>query len=236
MKPLFWKVGAVAAIAALACCLFGCSSQSVGQQEGAAAGETEAATYNVGDTVETDIVRFTLDRAELAIALENSGAASVGYGADGLADDNYFMPKEYNAEEDADNPYVAAKGNTLVSLTFTAENLDRDFLNLDDNDPEDFFAVEYDGTAYTGERDFDKDGALIVRYGVENANGEGWKDYSHMGMPVSGILLEVGETASYKCYIDIPVEIEDLSSPFKITVNLPNSDDETTPFTFVVNE
>lgn len=196
----------------------------------------ETVIYNVGDTVETDVARFTLDRAELAIALENSGAATVGYGADGLADDNYFMPKEYNADEDANNPFVAAKGHTLVSLTFTAENLDRDFLYLDDNNPEDFFAVDYNGTVYTGERDIDKDGTLDVRYGVENINGEGWKDYSHMGMPVSGILMEVGETASYKCYIDFPAEIEDLSSPFKVTVNLPNSSEETTPFTFVVNE
>lgn len=235
MKPLFWRIGAVAASAALACCLLGCSSQPT-EQQGEAADKEEVALYGVGDTVETDIARFTLDRAELAIALENSGAASVGYGADGLADDNYFMPKEYNAEEDADNPYVAAKGNTLVSLTFTAENLDRDFLYLDDSDPEDFFAVEYNGTVYTGDRDLDKNGALIVRYGVENVNGEGWKDYSHMGMPVTSILMEVGQTSSFKCYIDIPVEIEDLSSPFKITVNLPNSDDETTPFTFAVNE
>lgn len=235
MKPLFCRIGAVTASAALTCCLFGCSSQPAEQQD-AVSEETEVATYSVGDTVETDIARFTLDRAELAIALENSGAASVGYGADGLADDNYFMPKEYNAKEDVDNPFVAAKGNTLVSLTFTAENLDRNSLELDGGGPEDFFAVEYNGTAYTGERDIDENGALIVRYGVENENGEGWKDYSHMGVPVGNILMGAGDTSSYKCYIDIPVETEDLSSPFKLTVNLPNSDDETTPFTFVVNE
>lgn len=33
MKPLFWRIGAVAASAALACYLFGCSSQPAGQQE-----------------------------------------------------------------------------------------------------------------------------------------------------------------------------------------------------------
>ena len=32
MKPLFWRIGAVAASAALTCCLFGCSSQSSEQQ------------------------------------------------------------------------------------------------------------------------------------------------------------------------------------------------------------
>lgn len=32
MKPLFWRIGAVAASTALACCLFGCSSQSSEQQ------------------------------------------------------------------------------------------------------------------------------------------------------------------------------------------------------------
>lgn len=233
MKPLFWRMGAVAASAALACCLLGCSSQPAEQQEQQgdnAAGETEVATYSVGDTVETDIARFTLDRAELAIALENSGAASVGYGADGLADDNYFMPMEYNAEEDASNPFVAPKGHTLVSLTFTAENLDRAFVELDDGNAEKFFAIEYDGQTYTGSGS-DGPNAIEVRYGVANKNGEGWKSYS-----VSNILMGAGETSSFKCYIDFPAEIEDLSSPFKLTVNLPNSDDETTPFTFVVNE
>ena len=230
MKPLSWRIGALAASATLACCLLGCSSQPAEQQSEQGDAAEEVATYSVGDAVETDIARFTLDRAELAIALENSGAATVGYGADGLADDNYFMPKEYSAEEDADNPYVAAKGHTLVSLTFTAENLDRSHVEHDGGNAEKFFAVEYNGQTYTKGSSNDPNG-LEVDYGVENRNGEGWKSYG-----VSNILMGSGEMTSYKCSIDIPVEIEDLSSPFKVTVNLPNSSGDTTPFTFAVNE
>lgn len=191
--------------------------------------QEKVTTHSIGDTVETDIARFTLDRAELTIALENSGAATVGYGADGHASDDYFMPKEYNAEEDSDNPYVAAKGHTLISLTFTAENLDRDFLELDNGFPETFFAVEYDGTACTENADYDGD--LIVQYGAENSNGNGWNDYGS-----KNILMAVGETSSYKCYIDVPIDIEDMTGAYKLTINLPNSEGKTTPFTFVINE
>ena len=67
----------------------------------------------VGDTVSTDIFSFTLDSAALAIALDNT------------VDENYFLPKEFDAQQDSDNPYVAPKGHTFAAFTYTVTNLDR---------------------------------------------------------------------------------------------------------------
>lgn len=227
------RIAALAISAALSCGLFACSAQdqTVESQDSNAEGQPAVETHAIGETVETDVVSFTLDRAELAIALENSGAATIGYGADGLADDAYFMPKEYNAEEDSDNPFVASKGHTLVSMTFTASNLDRTSLGLDGGTPENFIAVGYDGQIYTKDADLTDDpNAIRARYGAQNENGAGWKDYT-----LGNILMGAGETNSYKCMVDIPVEIEDFGSDFQVAFNLPTSSGETQAYTFAVN-
>lgn len=52
--------------------------------------EQQAPSYKVGDTVESDIMRLTLDVAEPAVALGNSGAAAFGPGSDGLAKEGFF--------------------------------------------------------------------------------------------------------------------------------------------------
>lgn len=199
-------IGLIVILAITASCLAGCS------------GEKEQ-TYSVGETVETDTAVLTLDRAELAIALENSGAATVGYGADGLAKDDYFMPTEYDPADK--NPFVAQKGHTLVSMTFTIENLDRTSLNLGEINH--FVSFEYDGETYSYQ---DTQG----EYGVENKNDEGWKNYTS-----NNAFISAGDTCSYKCYLDVPVEIEDFNSPFEVTFHLRNSDEESVSFTYAIN-
>ncbi|MBO5462882.1 MAG: hypothetical protein J6A49_06160 [Clostridia bacterium] len=69
--------------------------------------------YKIGDTVSSDILEFTLDKATLAIALNN------------VMDENYGSPKEYNAQADNNNPFVCAKGNTYAAFTYTINNRDR---------------------------------------------------------------------------------------------------------------
>lgn len=222
MKSRFIKVGLFAAVAALAFCLTGCSGSN-------SSSNGEASQASIGESVETDIVKFTLDRAELALALENNGAATVGYGADGLATDDYFMPKEYNPEEDAKNPFVAAKGHALISMTFTTESLDRSYVELCGWGLYELMTVTYNGTSYAGESSADESFKSEIR--VMNDDNEGWK-----GIRTSQIVAKVGEPVSYKVYIDIPVEIEDLSSPFEITVILPTSNGESQPFTYSINQ
>ena len=73
------RIAALAISAALSCGLFACSAQdqTVESQDSNAEGQPAVETHARGETVETDFVSFTLDRAELSIALDNSGAATI---------------------------------------------------------------------------------------------------------------------------------------------------------------
>lgn len=101
--------------------------------------QEKASKYVVGDTVETDLIRLTLNNAALAIALNNSLHIGTGFSID----NDYFCPKEYVVEEDSDNPYVAPKGSTLVFYELLLENLDRGYLELDTGSGSEFISVTY---------------------------------------------------------------------------------------------
>ena len=119
------------------------------------------------------------------------------------------------------NPYDAEKGHTLVSVTFTAKNLDRAKLELigEGIGFEHFINIEYDGVTYSNDRDLGVElDEIDSKYSAESSNGQGWKDYR-----VDNIRLDAGENASYKVSVNIFVEIEVLQSPFKVTFNLPTS-------------
>lgn len=173
--------------------------------------------YAVGDTVESGIMSFTLDAAQPTIAVENSGAATFGPGSDGLAVEGYFMPREYDPEEDKDNPYVAAKGHTLIHLTFTASNLDRDYVEIGD----DLFTIKCNGEEFSADLD-------TFELGAKSVKG-GW-----VSVDTTNDLMEVSESSSYLCYVDIPVDIEGLSGEYEVVVNLPNSEGEVSPFVYKV--
>lgn len=157
----FLIAGAIGAAGALG--LTGCggtADQGSSPAEAAQEPEEQAARYAVGDTVETDLVRLTLNRAELAIALVNTLEIGTGFNID----NDYFCPKEYTAEEDADNPYVASKGSTLVFYELLVENLDRDYLELDgSSQDEPFVSVSYDGETYSTEDFEEKKYGWMVR-------------------------------------------------------------------------
>ncbi|WP_415928182.1 hypothetical protein [Slackia piriformis] len=226
MKPLLLKIGAAAAGVALMGCLFGCSSPQAEQQGDAASEESEVVTYNVGDTVETDLVRLTLNDSALAVALNNSLPIGTGFNIE----NDYFCPKEYVAEEDADNAFVAPKGSTLVYYELLVENLDREPLELDssfDSD-NDFVTVTYNGTTYIGS-DFEE-----KEYGWTARDVEGEQDWD--SSPVSSLLAGVEGKDLFRGYVEAPFEPESLEDSFEITFNLPTSDGSFESFAFVANE
>ncbi len=192
-------------------------------------GVEDATRYSVGETVETDLVRFTLNDAALAVALVNGLTIGTGFNID----NDYFTPKEYNAEEDADNSFVASKGHCLAFFEFVAENLDRDYLTLDEggdstfpNDDE-FVTVTVEGTTYTS-ADFEE-----KKYGWEIGDLDAGEDWS--STPVTNVLLGVGTRELYRGYADLPIEPEDLSISYEMTFYLPTVSGETEPFTFTIN-
>lgn len=186
--------------------------------------QAEVTKYVIGDTVETDLVRLTLNNAALTIALNNSLRAGTGFSID----NDYFCPKEYDAEEDSNNPFVAPKGSTLVFYELLLENLDRDFLELDPVGKSDFVSVTYNGTTYTG-NDFEE-----KEYGWIIKDVEGEQDWN--SKPQDYIYLGVGVKELYRGYVEAPFEPESLTDPFEITFQLPKLGDTTESFTFVVGQ
>ena len=168
-------------------------------------GGAESAKNKIGDTVATDILELTLDDAQFTVAVSNSSK-------------NWGEPKEYNATDDAKNPYVAAKGHTLVYVSFTLNNLDRDSINIDGSfGGNSFIKAKYQDQTY------DED----IKYVAERVWGEvEWAPHSS-----SNILLLTGEKISYRGYMDIPVEAKEGDS-FDLTFCLPTSGDSTTEFSF----
>lgn len=190
--------------------------------------EETAERYEIGDTVSTDIFEFTLDAAALTIALNCS------------YDDNYFTPKGYSAQSDSGNPFVAPVGHTYAAFTYTVKCLDRS-----DNEFHDGISgavsIEYDGKTYKGKyHDDTKDGAyylyedknyIDVDQSLKTDKAKEW----HSGAS-NNMLLFAGVTESRRAIIDLPIDIEDLDSPFILNVSVPCSDGSKTVFSYSIGE
>jgi hypothetical protein len=170
-------------------------------------------TYKIGDAVSTDIANFKLVAGEFAYALENTSGS------------DFAIPKEYDAKDDSNNPYVAAKGHTLVAFTFYIENLDRSSLDMGGSFNSVFAKVKYDKKEYgdTNEQ--------VVEFKAESEDYLNWKSYSS-----DNILLSAGDKLYYRAYMDIPVDVSSLDDTVEITIYLPNSGGKTEEFTYVISE
>ena len=171
----------------------------------------EAETYAVGDTVSTDLAEFTLDAAQLAIALDNT------------LGENYCLPKEYDPAADAQNPFVAPTGHTYAAFTYTLTNLGR---------------TSYSGelpfvTAAYGDASSDLQ-VDSVEYRADDQTWEPTGNDPNTTVYTWNFVLEVGETRSFRSSIDIPAEADSLSDPFTLTVELPVSDGTTATFLYTV--
>lgn len=181
----------------------------------AACGKTGSNTtyYKLGDTVSTDILEFSLDKATLAIALSN------------IIDNDYCSPKEYNPQTDNDNPFVCAKGHTYAAFTYTIKNIDR---------------TNYNGVLPLVEAEYKNiksnkqvDGAQYF------SKIDEWKPTGNNATsPVYSwhFVLEPETPETYRSYIDIPVDAESLSDDFILTVNLPTSDGSISSFSYLITQ
>ena len=191
--------------------------------------------FQLGDTVSTDIFEFTLDTAVMTIALNNRTAK------DGTAGD-YFTPKKYDPQQDANNPLVAAKGHTYASFTYTVKNLDRASAKFHSGGS--FASVEYNGVTYIAKMNDGMDEGAYYQfqdndrrmYKDEKGKLHNTKAYIWYKGPGDEFSLEVGAAESRRAYVDISVDVDDLSSDFKLTVNIPTSDGTESSFTYLVTE
>lgn len=214
----------IAMLLALMLCLPLCACGDAGD---------EVQYYKPGETVSTDLVEFTLDEAEFAIALVNSSDRDTGL-------EKFFTPKEYDAEKDAKNPYVAAVGHTYAAITYTVNNLNRADTRIEGS--RDFVTVTYNGEDYVPEEwDSFRYGAEMhhqEKMEVSNGSAYTYKPGEWHAVPgtVTSMLLMAGEKTSYRAIVDIPVEVESLTDDFLITFTLPNSDETTSSFTYLVTQ
>ena len=183
--------------------------------------ETEPAEtyYNVGDTISTDLFSFTLDAATLAIALENTHG------------DTFGDPKEYNPQDDKDNPYVAPTGHTFAAITYTVENISRSSEEFHSGG---FVSVVYKDTEYTVS-EFDDCAELYYQDNEYYSNGSMHvnKANTWYSSPSNNMLVGAAEKASRKGYADFAVEADSLTDAFYLRVNIRSTEGKQT-FTYQI--
>lgn len=177
-----------------------------------------SSSYSVGDSVETDILKLTLENAQFAIKLNATSYGTYEQIQSGNTNisDEYFTADEYNPSTDAGKAYVASKGHTYIVIECKVENLDRASVDLGER----FLNVDYNNKKYKN---------LELTYGCNSTNGYEWKKYNS-----SNILLLAGETEYFRAYVDIPVDVESLEDEFELTFYIPNSKGKTEGFKYRV--
>ena len=185
-----------------------------------ASNEPQVTTLSIGETASTDIVEITLERAEFATVLHRSISTEALSGQASAGEVDLGLPKEYDATEDANNPYVAPVGHVLVAYTVTVANLDRTSHDLDEWNDHDFVTLTYSSQDYPAE---EKKTVLKIS-----------EDGALSSSPVSNLLLMAQENSIYRRYAKFAVEPESLADSFQLTFSLPSSLAEKERFTYLI--
>lgn len=196
------------------------ASDDIPSEEQPTSSETQIATVAIGETVSTDIVELTLDRAEFATALYNGISTEAVLGQTPIDEVELGLPKEYDASADADNPYVAPVGHVLVAYTVTVSNLDRTALDLDEWSSSDFVTLTYSNQELSADK---KETVLII-----------CADGSLFSSPALNLPLSASDTSTVRRYAEFAIEPESLTDPFQLTFSLPNSQGEKEHFTYQI--
>ena len=182
----------------------------------------------LGDTVNTDIIEFTLNNATL------------GYSAVGAKTSTDGKRTTTNPEEALMPPmgdeyafFSSSKGRVLACMDFTIKNTDRNKLDTSDH--------IYSFMVLQNEK-----GSLVKGYDLNNKDGDPFGNLSLQYSPIkvndgefrtndaSNKLLDAGSSYEIKLVGVVGFEPEDLTSPFDLVVQLKNSNDETESFLYRV--
>ena len=174
----------------------------------------------MGDTVSTDLVDFTMDKAAFS------------YYASSVKNNTYTEP----IEESSGGIFTTNKGHTFICMTFTMTNNDRSRLDVGGS-----FAgyklkwnVDYKEQSYDI-REFDlnnKDGRPDFGFvwSAISSDETRWEAYSS-----SNLIMDAGEKVTVKTLGQVNFEPQNLNDGFEITISLPNSSGGDEYFTYVVN-
>lgn len=186
---------------------------------------TDTIYYSTNDTVETDIVRVTVEAADFAIALNDDYVLPDNTSEMGIITGDYGTPVEYVDGESY--RYVASKGHTLVALTLTTENLDRGVVQSAIKG----ISVTYKDDTYTND---------LYSLAHSDDGGTTWtaSGWNSNRVPkefkINYYYLSQGETSTERIYMDIAVEVDSLTDSFVLTIPVQNSSGEYEYFNFTI--
>lgn len=186
--------------------------------EEAAAEMKAALAKNLGETVSTDIIDLTVEKAEFS----NYGDAS--------NTTLWATP----LEEDTGGIFSTSKGRTFVALTFTVTNKDRATIDIG-NSWDLNWKISYHDTSFII-HSFDlnsKDGSAfgldLGFAAISIDGGDTFKKYD-----ASNYLLHSGQSITIRLLGVVVMEPDSLSDGFDLVVNVLNSDSEDEKFIYKI--
>ena len=169
----------------------------------------ESVSYQIGDTVSTDIIELTVENADLS----------------------YYADETCEPVEN-EGFFTSNTGNTLVCLDFTITNTDR--ADLDTNFLSLYFTALQNGNYST-----------VKGYDFNNPDGQYGLNFAHALIAAapeggfvengtSNLLLYPGSSYQIRVVGVANFEADDLSAPFYLMANIPDSDGNINRFIYAI--
>lgn len=206
-------------ILALLMCLslFGCDKKKADSTTAPdAPGVNIPTDCGTGDTATTELLSFTLDKADLTLACRYFTSEEFT----SKRFDEYLTPIEY----DNVTPLVAKEEETLVAFTFTVKNLSKESQNYRGGD----WYVIYQGKEYPLTQQSQKN-ITLSQAAIRPENG----DWAYNG-PIN-TFLDPGKTYSFRTYGILPLRTESLNDTFELHIPLPTTGEEPVEAVYTIN-
>lgn len=225
----------------LALTLAACGSSQTPNQSGtssqnpaASAGANQADTYELGETVSTGIIDFTLNKATLAYYADSYNEMHPDTGlVTAQTIERFAMPED---EPNGDYDFTANKGRVLVCLEFVIKNNDRGLIDIGSSFSDwlsDDFNIVYGGESFMvkgydlGNPDGDSFGFKLNNAITSLSAGDKWIYNSAMNY-----LLDAGEELTVRTVGIASFDPSSLDDSFQFNVDVLNSAKETEQFTY----
>lgn len=190
-------------------------------------------TYDINDTVSSDIIDFTLHRATLAYYADGSTSKLVSTGRVTNAD-TVYLPTESRSESIL--PYAANKGRVLICLEFTVKNNDRATLNIGGDWLSRDLTATYQGKDYpiksydSNDIDGDVFGINLSHSIYSKDEGATW-----FANNSRNYLLKASDTITLRLVGIASFEPTNLTDTYQLKVDILNSKKESDQFVFEIS-
>ncbi len=187
-------------------------------ESGTTLSESDDSTFEqmtLGQYAETDVLRLTLVYAKL------TEKVNLGHTIDD--DDDYTTKLSYDSNLPCElvgkGGSAPPEGYTRVTIEYLAENLTDSDIEFDGPDYTPLIKVIYKDEKYD----------CKTTYHCNSSDGLNWYHYYQKFAAVPA-----NEKKYYRCYVDIPVVVDDYEDDFLLSFSIPNSKGKTLKSLFVV--